>query len=245
MNPKSKLFETVSDVLNGEQPAVPFESENLIGRANLLFVKIEKAQNGKEYANVKAILPLPANTPVPAVPQDFVRNKDKQKNNSGCRSSHRRSPSGSGNSASDSRGSSCCRGADSSSCPAGTDSFCSGSCGHPSGTGGYDSGGSGNQSERKVLDTGRGTALSLTSRVRLIIGEWEAGLASSFGGLSRPSGLIPHRSRDFNLRENNENDSRNSFRSGNVVQCSICPGAARRTFKRTFKRTFEWRPTRR
>lgn len=82
MNPKSKLFETVSDVLNGEQPAVPFESENLIGRANLLFVKIEKAQNGKEYANVKAILPLPANTPVPAVPQDFVRNKDKQKNNS-------------------------------------------------------------------------------------------------------------------------------------------------------------------
>src|SRR5208282_1074749 len=73
MNPKSKLFETVSDVLNGEQPAVPFESENLIGRANLLFVKIEKAQNGKEYANVKAILPLPANTPVPVVPTDFVR----------------------------------------------------------------------------------------------------------------------------------------------------------------------------
>lgn len=78
MNPKSKLFETVSDVLNGEQPAVPFESENLIGRANLLFVKIEKAQNGKEYANVKAILPLPANTPVPVVPTDFVRNKDKK-----------------------------------------------------------------------------------------------------------------------------------------------------------------------
>ena len=78
MNPKSKLFETVSDVLNGEQPAVPFESENLIGRANLLFVKIEKAQNGKEYANVKAILPLPANTPVPAIPKEFVRNKDKK-----------------------------------------------------------------------------------------------------------------------------------------------------------------------
>ena len=79
MNPKSKLFETVSDVLNGEQVPVPFETENLIGRVNLLFVKIEKQVNGtKEFANVKAILPLPANTPIPTIPAGFMRNKDKQ-----------------------------------------------------------------------------------------------------------------------------------------------------------------------
>jgi hypothetical protein len=80
INPKSKLYETVRDVQNGELPSVPFESETLIGRANLLYVQLEKSQAGKEFANVKLILPLPATIKAPAVPATFQRQKDRDRN---------------------------------------------------------------------------------------------------------------------------------------------------------------------
>ena len=79
MNPKAKLYETVRDIQNGELPSVPFESETLLGRSNLLYVLLEKAQNGKEYANIKVILPLPATITPPAIPVTFVRHKDRDK----------------------------------------------------------------------------------------------------------------------------------------------------------------------
>lgn len=79
MNPKAKLYETVRDIQNGELPSVPFESETLLGKSNLLYVLLEKAQNGKEYANIKVILPLPATIVPPAVPTGFVRHKDRDK----------------------------------------------------------------------------------------------------------------------------------------------------------------------
>ena len=79
MNPKAKLYETVRDIQNGELPSVPFESETLLGKSNLLYVLLEKAQNGKEYANIKVILPLPATITPPAIPVTFVRHKDRDK----------------------------------------------------------------------------------------------------------------------------------------------------------------------
>jgi hypothetical protein len=86
MNPKAKLYETVRDIQNGELPSVPFESETLLGKSNLLYVLLEKAQNGKEYANIKVILPLPATIAPPAVPLTFVRHKDRDKVRQGAAS---------------------------------------------------------------------------------------------------------------------------------------------------------------
>jgi hypothetical protein len=80
INPKSKLYETVRDVQNGELPSVPFESETLIGRANLMYIQLEKSQAGKEFANVKVILPLPATIKAPTIPPTFQRQKDRDKN---------------------------------------------------------------------------------------------------------------------------------------------------------------------
>lgn len=78
MNEKSTLFELVSQIL-GQAPAAPFESETLIGKANQLFLVKSKDAKGKEYTNVKGVLPLPAGAVAPAIPTDFVRVKDKPK----------------------------------------------------------------------------------------------------------------------------------------------------------------------
>lgn len=75
LNEKSKLFDAISHIL-GAPPGARFDCESLIGRANQLFV--ERADvNGKDYANVMAIMPVPAGAAVPQIPARFVRSKDK------------------------------------------------------------------------------------------------------------------------------------------------------------------------
>jgi hypothetical protein len=82
MDPKSNakvhLYETAQSILNGATPTVPFETETLIGRANTLFVQKEPGADGSVFANVKAIIPLPAGIVPPTIPATFVRQKDKQ-----------------------------------------------------------------------------------------------------------------------------------------------------------------------
>jgi len=73
---KSTLYEIVEGV-TGQAPAVPFETDVLIGRSNLLIIVKETAPNGKKYANIKAILPLPAGVIPPQAPQGFLRAKDR------------------------------------------------------------------------------------------------------------------------------------------------------------------------
>src|SRR4029077_11041335 len=74
---KSNLYEICEGVF-GTAPALPFDTETLIGRSNELVIMLEKdPNNGKEFSNVKVILPLPAGVIPPQAPQGFVRAKDK------------------------------------------------------------------------------------------------------------------------------------------------------------------------
>lgn len=74
---KSALYEIVEGV-TGRAPAVPFDTEVLINRANeLIIVRETDTKTGKVYANVKAILPLPAGVVPPSIPAGFVRAKDR------------------------------------------------------------------------------------------------------------------------------------------------------------------------
>lgn len=72
MNEKSTLYGLVRGIL-GTVPTIPFESEILLGRSNLLFVMKEG-----EFANVKAVLPLPLGQVGPSIPVGFIRHKDRQ-----------------------------------------------------------------------------------------------------------------------------------------------------------------------
>jgi hypothetical protein len=78
MHEKAKLFGIVKDIL-GTAPPVPYETEELIGKSRMLWiVKEPKANKPTEFfANIKAIMPLPAGTAPLAVPADYVRAKDK------------------------------------------------------------------------------------------------------------------------------------------------------------------------
>lgn len=67
----SDFYNIVKDVL-GTAPPTTFETDDLIGRSNKLFVIREG-----EYANIKGILPLPPGAVGPKIPQGFVRAKDK------------------------------------------------------------------------------------------------------------------------------------------------------------------------
>jgi len=80
-NEKSKLYELAKGIL-GTAPAVPFDSEILMGRSNqLVIVKEKNEQTGKEFAAVKVVLPLPAGAVAPVAPQGFIRKKDKPAQN--------------------------------------------------------------------------------------------------------------------------------------------------------------------
>lgn len=68
---KSRLYEIYEGVFQGRIP-VPYESEDLIGRANRLFL----AKEG-EYTNIKGFMPLLPGDVAPKAPADFVRHKDK------------------------------------------------------------------------------------------------------------------------------------------------------------------------
>ena len=72
---KSSFYEVIEQVL-GSVPQV-FDDETLIGKSNNLFILREKGKDGKEYANVKGILPLKPGQQPMIVPAGFVRSKDK------------------------------------------------------------------------------------------------------------------------------------------------------------------------
>lgn len=58
MDERSTLYKTVSGIL-GTAPPVPFDTETLIGVANLLYIQQEKSKDGtKTYANIKTIMPV-------------------------------------------------------------------------------------------------------------------------------------------------------------------------------------------
>jgi len=78
---KSGLYAIVKSIL-GTAPVVPFESDVLIGLSRKLFILKEENPNNpaKPFANIKAIMPLPAGVAPLAIPAGFVRAKDKAKN---------------------------------------------------------------------------------------------------------------------------------------------------------------------
>lgn len=76
INEKGRLYEIAKGVL-GAPPPVRFDTESLIGRSNQLFIVVETGTDGKQYAHVKGILPLPPGVTPPAIPADFVRAKDR------------------------------------------------------------------------------------------------------------------------------------------------------------------------
>ena len=77
MNEKAALYELVKGVL-GTAPPVPFDDQTLLGRSNqLVIVKETDSKTGREFANVKVILPLPAGAIPPQAPAGFVRSKDR------------------------------------------------------------------------------------------------------------------------------------------------------------------------
>ena len=69
---KSRLYEIYEGVFQGAIP-VPYESEDLIGRSNRLFL----AKEG-EYTNIKGFMPLLPGDVAPKAPADYVRHKDKK-----------------------------------------------------------------------------------------------------------------------------------------------------------------------
>lgn len=76
INEKGRLFEIAKGVL-GASPPVRFDTESLMGRSNQLFIVVETGTDGKQYAHVKGILPVPPGAALPVIPADFVRAKDK------------------------------------------------------------------------------------------------------------------------------------------------------------------------
>ena len=76
---KSALFGIVKSIL-GTAPSVPFESDVLIGQSRKLFIlkETDTTNPAKAFANIKAIMPLPAGVAPLAIPAGFVRAKDKQ-----------------------------------------------------------------------------------------------------------------------------------------------------------------------
>lgn len=74
LNEKARLYSLAKDVRNGTPPPVPFELDELIGSVNNLVI-VREEKDGKVFANIKAIVPAPGK--VFAIPQGFVRQKDK------------------------------------------------------------------------------------------------------------------------------------------------------------------------
>jgi hypothetical protein len=78
INEKSRLYEIAKGILGAPPNAKSFDTESLMGKANQLFIVVERGEDGRDYAHVKGILPLPAGAVIPAIPADFVRSKDKK-----------------------------------------------------------------------------------------------------------------------------------------------------------------------
>ena len=74
---KSNLYKITKSIL-GTAPQVPFESDVLIGISRKLFISKQLTTKGKPFANIVAIMALPAGVLALAIPAGFVRAKDKQ-----------------------------------------------------------------------------------------------------------------------------------------------------------------------
>jgi hypothetical protein len=80
-NEKSDLYKAIRGILGTPPPVGPYDVEQLIGKCNSLFIVQEPSKDGtKMYANVKGVLPFPANVAPLAIPPSFVRLKDKKDN---------------------------------------------------------------------------------------------------------------------------------------------------------------------
>lgn len=80
MDERSSLYKDVAKIFDTPAPPVPFDSENLLGRTNRLYLKkTTNAVTGKVYTNVGDILPLALGQSGPQAPQGFIRVKDKPK----------------------------------------------------------------------------------------------------------------------------------------------------------------------
>jgi hypothetical protein len=76
---KGNLYKATSQILNVPAPPVPFDTENLIGRSNQLFLVKNTAPDGNVYTNVGGIAPLQPGQTGPQAPKGFVRAKDRPK----------------------------------------------------------------------------------------------------------------------------------------------------------------------
>lgn len=81
LDESSHLFGLARDIRNGVPPPVPFELDELLGTQSQIVITRSTGVNKKtgkpvEYANVANVLPGKAGVAV-AVPQGFVRDKDK------------------------------------------------------------------------------------------------------------------------------------------------------------------------
>jgi hypothetical protein len=70
---KSRLYEIWEGILQ-HAPAVPYETEDLIGKSNLLYL----VKDG-EYVKIAGFMPVPYGKVVPTAPAGFVRDKDDPK----------------------------------------------------------------------------------------------------------------------------------------------------------------------
>lgn len=70
---KSRLYEIWEGILQAA-PAVPYETENLIGKSNLLYLSREG-----EFVKILGFMPVPAGKTPPVAPAGFVRDKDDPK----------------------------------------------------------------------------------------------------------------------------------------------------------------------
>lgn len=79
LHEKSSLSKDILKYVFPHGVPKPFDSELLIGRANQLVIDLESNEQGKLFANVRTIMPVPEGGQVPVIPGNFVRSKDKQK----------------------------------------------------------------------------------------------------------------------------------------------------------------------
>jgi hypothetical protein len=74
MNQFSRLYEYVTAIL-WSLPPNPFDTETLIGKANLLLLVNKIWRDGRVHVHLASILPVPRDAQIPQIPADFMRAK--------------------------------------------------------------------------------------------------------------------------------------------------------------------------
>ena len=74
---ESNLYTLVRKVLGTATAPIPYDTDDLVGRSNLLFIEKETATDGRVFSNIRSIMPLePGQVPV-KIPATFVRAQNK------------------------------------------------------------------------------------------------------------------------------------------------------------------------